>query len=284
MALLLVSPAVVALLLVIGYPVLAALRMSFEVSTDHIDPTTGIKVSSAQFGLGNYAVGGGRFLNAWWNTTTFTVVSVLIEVVLGIGMALVMSNGLRRRGVIRASILLPWAIPTAVSALLWRWIFAPSGAANAVLSADVVWTGDGVASWVAVVTADTWKTAPFIGLLVLAGLQAIPADVYEAARVDGVGAVRAFWSITLPLVRPVLAVAVLFRILDVLRMFDLPYILVGPRKDSVETLSMLAYDEMSNLRFGPASAYSTFLFGYVVAVAFGFIRFFGADVTGRAER
>jgi multiple sugar transport system permease protein len=283
LARLLVSPAVIALLLVVGYPILAAVRTSFEVSSDHIDPATGVKLSSTHFGLGNYAVDGGRLLNAWWNTTTFTVVSVLIEVIVGISMALIMSNGLRGRGLIRASFLLPWAIPTAVSALLWRWIFSPSGVANSVLSTDVVWTGDGFASWAAVVTADTWKTAPFIGLLVLAGLQAIPPDVYEAARVDGAGAARTFWSITLPLVRPVLVVAVLFRILDVMRMFDLPYILVGPRKGSVETLSMLAYDEMSNLRFGPASAYATILFCYVVAVAWGFVRLFGTDVTGRGE-
>ncbi|MEV6982439.1 sugar ABC transporter permease [Sphaerisporangium sp. NPDC051017] len=281
LALLFVSPSLIALLLVVGYPILAALRMSFEVSSTRIDPATGFKVTSTRFGLANYAVVDGRFLNALWNTTTFTVVSVAIEVVIGVAMALIMSQELRGRGLIRASILVPWAIPTAVSALLWRWIFAPDGVANAVLSADVVWTGNAFSSWVAVVVADTWKTAPFIGLLVLAGLQAIPREVYEAARVDGSKPFTTFWRITVPMVRPVLAVAVLFRILDVLRMFDLPYVLVGPRKDSVETLSMLAYDEMSNLRFGPASAYAAILFVYVVAVAFAFVRLFGADVTRR---
>nr|BFE58314.1 sugar ABC transporter permease [Dactylosporangium thailandense] len=281
LAALLVSPALLVLALVVGYPILAAVRMSFQVSSDHIDPQTGFKVTGTTTGLANYAITNGRFVTALWNTTTFTVVSVAIEVVIGVAMALIMNRGLRGRGMVRSSILVPWAIPTVVSALLWRWIFAPSGVANAVLSADVVWTGDGISSWTAVVVADTWKTAPFIGLLTLAGLQAIPREVYEAARVDGSSAVSTFWRITLPLVRPVLVVAVLFRLLDVLRMFDLPYVLVGPHKGSVETLSMLAYDEMTNLRFGPAAAYATVLFLYVMTIAFVFVRIFGADVTNR---
>ena len=131
------------------------------------------------------------------------------------------------------------------------------------------------------VIADTWKTAPFIGLLVLAGLQVIPAEVYEAAKVDGSGAWRTFWRITVPLVKPALVVAVLFRMLDVLRMFDLPFVLVGPQKKSTLTLSELAYNDMTNLHFGPAAAYSTILFIYVAVVAFVFVRLLGADIVGR---
>src|SRR5204863_3050610 len=112
-----------------------------------------------------------------------------------------------------------------------------------VLHMRVLWTSAGFHAWLAAVIADTWKTAPFVGLLVLAGLQVIPAEVYEAAKVDGAGAWRTFWRITIPLVKPALVVAVLFRMLDVLRMFDLPFVLVGEQKKSVQTLSILAFNE-----------------------------------------
>jgi len=149
---------------------------------------------------------------------------------------------------------------------------------------DVLWTTEGFQSWLAVVIADTWKTAPFIGLLVLAGLQVIPGDVYEAAKMDGSGAWRTFWRITLPLVKPALVVAVLFRMLDVLRMFDLPFVLIGPDKSSVQTLSILAYNEMNQLQFGPAAAYATVLFLYLAVVAYAFVRLLGADIVGRGVR
>jgi multiple sugar transport system permease protein len=210
-------------------------------------------------------------------------VTVALEVVIGVMMALVMHQALRWRGIVRAGILVPWAVPTAVSAILWRWIFQADGVANAIIGQQVLWTTEGWQAKLSVIIADTWKTAPFVGLLVLAGLQVISKDVYEAARVDGASPWRQFWSITLPLVRPVLLVAVLFRVLDALRMFDLPFVLVGNRKDSVETLSMLAWDEASSLRFGPAAAYATVLFIYVAVTALVFVRLLGADVIGEAR-
>jgi multiple sugar transport system permease protein len=133
----------------------------------------------------------------------------------------------------------------------------------------------------AIVIADVWKTTPFIALLILAGLQGISADVYEASRIDGTNAWQRFWRITLPLVKPALVVAVLFRMLDVLRMFDLPFVLIGPQKESVQTLSILAYNEVTNLHFGPAAAYATVLFIYVAVVAYVFVRVLGADIVGR---
>jgi multiple sugar transport system permease protein len=286
LAFLLISPTLLALGLVVGYPVLAAVRLSFLVQTDRIDPDTGFLVSSKTFGLDNYArifngEAGNRFFNAFWNTTTFTVAGVAIETVIGIAMALIMNKAFRGRALVRASILVPWAIPTAISALLWKWIFNVDGIANDLLGTKVLWTTEGFHAWLAVLIADTWKTAPFIGLLVLAGLQIIPADVYEAARVDGASGWRTFWRITLPLVKPALVVAVLFRVLDVLRMFDLPFVLIGPRKRSVETLSILAWDEMSNLHFGPAAAYAIVLFIYIAVVAYAFVRLLGADLIGR---
>ena len=119
-----------------------------------------------------------------------------------------------------------------VSALLWKWIFNANGIANDLLGKQVLWSTDGIQAQLAVIIADTWKTAPFIGLLVLAGLQVIPAEVYEAAKIDGSSAWNTFLHITLPLVKPALLVAVLFRILDNLRMFDLPFVLIGQGKPS----------------------------------------------------
>ncbi|WP_028803785.1 carbohydrate ABC transporter permease [Streptomyces sp. 142MFCol3.1] len=279
----LLSPTLLVLVLVIGYPVVAALRLSFQVSSESIDPHTGFKVTTTSYGAENYTsvFSDDRLLRPWWNTTSFALASVALEVLLGVSMALVMHRAFRGRALVRAAVLVPWAIPTAISGMLWKWIFNSQGVANEILGTQVLWSSDGFQAWLSVVVADTWKTAPFIGLLVLAGLQIIPGELYEAARVDGASAWRVFWRITLPLVRPALVVAVLFRLLDVLRMFDLPYVLVGPRKDSVETLSMIAFDEMTNLRFGTAAAYASVLFLYVAVVALAFVKLFGADLIGR---
>ena len=278
----LVSPTVLVLLLVIIYPVIAAVVES-TYGAAGLDESTGFVSDSEPFvGLANYTGifgdGGARFWNAFANTTFFTVVSVSLETVIGVAMALIMNHALRARGIVRASILVPWAIPTVVSALLWKWIFNSEGVANAMLGTNILWSSGGFASQVTIIVADVWKTAPFIGLLVLAGLQLIPEEVYEAARMDGAGGWRRFVSITLPLVKPALLVAVLFRLLDALRMFDLPYVLIGPRKESVETLAMLVQDQASNVRYGAASAYAVILFLYVFAVAFAFVGLLGANL------
>lgn len=279
-----VAPTMLVLLVVVAYPTLDAVRQSLF-GAKGLDPATGFVSDTEPFvGVDNYlAIFGrasGRFWNAFSNTVFFTVTSVTLEVVLGVGMALIMHRAIKGRALVRASILIPWAIPTAIVALLWRWIFNADGVANAILPGQTLWTTEGIHAKLAVVFADTWKTAPFVGLLVLAGLQLIPGEVYEAAKVDGANAWRRFWSITLPLVKPALLVAVLFRILDALRMFDMPYVLIGSRKSSVETLSMLAHDEASNVRFGPGAAYAVVLFAFVFLVAFAFVKLLGADVVG----
>jgi multiple sugar transport system permease protein len=286
LAALLLSPTLLVLLLVIGYPILAAIRLSFQVTNSGINPQTGIVENTTRYGLDNFANifrgdSASEFWNAFWNTTTFTIATVVIETLLGVAMALVMNKAFKGRGLVRASVLVPWAIPTAISGMLWRWMFQSSGIVNDLLHTNILWTTEGFHAWLAVVIADTWKTAPFIGLLVLAGLQVIPGDVFEAAKVDGAGAWRTFRSITLPLIKPALVVAVLFRMLDVLRMFDLPFVLIGAGKHSVETISMLSYREMTGLHYGPAAAYSVVLFIYVAVVAFAFVRLLGADVFGR---
>ncbi|MGA8114042.1 MAG: sugar ABC transporter permease [Actinocatenispora sp.] len=285
-AALLLSPTVLALALVIGYPIVSAFRLSFVVTHEGINPQTGMVENTSHFGLDNYTGmfsgdSAGAFWNSFWNTSTFTVAGVAIETVIGVAMALIMNKAFKGRGLVRASVLVPWAIPTAISGLLWKWIFQSGGIANAILPGEVLWTTEGFHAWVAVLIADTWKTAPFIGLLALAGLQVIPGEVYEAAKVDGSSAWRTFWRITLPLARPALVVAVLFRMLDALRMFDLPYVLIGAHKHSVETLSMLAQYELVNLRYGPAAAYSTALFIYIAVIAFVFVKVLGADLVGR---
>lgn len=289
LAAILVSPTMAVLGLVVLYPIIAALYTSLYQKNNGVNPKTGIVEQGDKFvGLQNYAAiftgdSASTFWTAFGNTSFFTVVNVIIETAVGVAMALVMHRAFRGRGVVRASILVPWAIPTAVSALLWRWIFQPQGAANALFNSQVLWTADGTPARYAVIIADTWKTAPFIGLLVLAGLQTIPNEVYEAAKVDGAGGWTQLFRITLPLAKPALLVAVLFRILDTLRIFDLPYVLIGPHKDSVNTLSMLAFDEANNIRYGPAAAYSTVLFVYVAVVAFLFVKILGADVIGAAR-
>ena len=195
-------------------------------------------------------------------------------------MALIMAKAFKGRGIVRAGILVPWAIPTIVSALMWKLIFDEAGVMNRILGTQILWLADSVSSFWAIVIADVWKTAPFIGLLTLAGLQTIPAEVYEAAKVDGATAWQQFTKITLPMVKPTLVVAVLFRTLDTLRMFDLPFGMVGAGKYRVETLSIFSYLEATQNRYGPAAAYAIILFLYVLLVAFLFVKVLGADVIG----
>jgi len=288
LAAMLLTPTMAVLLIVIGYPILAAFYQSLYTQNQGVDESGFVVEGDTFSGLDNYTAifsgaTGDRFWNAFYNTSFFTVVCVVIEVIIGVAMALIMNKAFKARGLIRASILVPWAIPTVVSALLWRWIFDANGIANDIINQQILWSTDGWQAKLAVIIADTWKTAPFIALLVLAGLQVIPTEVYEAAKIDGASAVKQFWLITLPLVKPALLVAVLFRILDNLRMFDLPYVLVGPQKPSVETVSILAFLENNNSRFGPAAAYAVVLFLYIVVVAYAFVKLLGADVIGDAR-
>jgi len=288
LAAMMLSPTFLVLVLVIGLPILAGIRQSFYTSGGL--NANGFVVEGDQWaGLKNYtAIFQGSTASIFWQafyvTTFFTVVCVIIEVIIGVAMALIMNRAVRGRSLIRASILIPWAIPTVVSAVLWKWIFNANGVANDLLGKQILWSTDGIQAQMAVIIADTWKTAPFIGLLVLAGLQVIPEEVYEAAKIDGSSAWNSFLHITLPLVKPALLVAVLFRILDNLRMFDLPYVLIGKGKPSVQTLSILAQQESVNTRYGPAAAYSVLLFIYLIIVAYAFIKILGADVIGDEAR
>jgi ABC-type sugar transport system permease subunit len=294
LAWILLAPTLLVIIVVAGIPVLISIRESFFQTNSGVDPTTGLVAGGDKFvGLQNFTsiftnpdlVTGsygniGRFNNAFLNTTFITIVCVILETVLGVIMALIMAKAFRGRGIVRAGILVPWAIPTIVSALMWKLIFDANGVMNRILGKQILWLADTGASFWAIVIADVWKTAPFIGLLTLAGLQTIPAEVYEAAKVDGATAWQQFVRITLPMVKPTLVVAVLFRTLDTLRMFDLPYGMIGAGKYRVETLSIFAYQEATATRYGPAAAYAIVLFLYVLLVAFLFVKILGADVIG----
>ncbi len=171
--------------------------------------------------------------------------TVLLETVIGMCFALMMHKAFRGRSLVRVAILIPWAIPTAVIAKLWVVIFDPQGVLNNVLGTNFAWTSESGPARAAIVIADVWKTTPFIALLILAGLQGISNEIYESAKVDGASAWQRFWRITLPLVKPALAVAVIFRSLDVLRMYDLPWILTQGANGTT-TMSILVVRQLNS--------------------------------------
>ncbi|MDO5031141.1 carbohydrate ABC transporter permease [Corynebacterium sp.] len=294
----------IALAVVIGYPIVRAVMLSFQ-GNKRLNPTTGVFEEGSFAGLENYLYWiNNRCMSATGQVSTcpdgviaadfwpaikitlfFTVVTVALETILGMFMAIIMNGEYRGRGLVRAAVLIPWAIPTAVTAKLWQFMFAPQGIVNSLLDKNIAWTTDPFFARLAVIIADVWKTAPFMALLILAGLQMIPRDVYDAARVDGASRWQVFTRITLPLVRPALMVAILFRTLDALRMYDLPVIMISASSDSpTATISQLVVEDMRQGHFNSASALSTLIFLLIFAVAFILVRFLGADVSGRERR
>ena len=200
--------------------------------------------------------------------------------VIGVWMAIIMNRNFRGRALVRAAILVPWAIPTAVTAKLWYFIFAYNGILEPRPRTRTSSGPRRVGGRFAIIIADTWKTTPFMALLILAGLQLIPEEVYEAATMDGATTVQRFSAITLPLVRPALMVAMLFRMLDALRMYDLPAILTGGGggRATPRPPCRSWWCEQIRQGFNSASALSTITFLFVFLVAFVFVRFFGANV------
>jgi multiple sugar transport system permease protein len=295
----LIAPTVILLSLVIIYPVCRAVYMSFQKDAA-LDPSTGLFVTGGSAGFsndthwlgqqcGNVACTTGNPASYFWDvvfiTLFFTVVCVVLETSLGLWFAMIMNKNFRGRGLLRASVLIPWAIPTAVTAKLWYFIFSFAGIANSLLGTHILWTGDLWPARFAIIIADTWKTTPFMALLILAGLQLIPDEVYEAAKVDGASSFQRFVHITLPLVKPALMVAVLFRTLDTLRMFDLPYILTGGAGGTghaTTTLSILVVQQY-RAGFNSSAALSTLTFLLVFLVAFIFVKVLGANVVAAEE-
>ena len=240
-------------------------------------------------GLDNYieALGDQRFREALVHTLLFTLASVTLELVLGCVLALAMNRAFRGRGLVRAAILVPWAIPTVVAALIWRFMFdGDSGIVNAALASvgvtPPVWFVDRFAAWVPVVLGDVWKETPFVALLLLAGLQGIDPSLYEAARIDGATVWRQFRHITLPLLKPALLVALIFRTRDAFRVFDLVYVMTGGGPGTAtEPIALYTFTSLlQNLRFGYGSALSVLVFLVAFVLAVGYIRVVGADLTG----
>jgi ABC-type sugar transport system permease subunit len=242
-------------------------------------------------GLANYteALSGGRFWQALGHTAIFTVGSVTLELSLGLLLALALNRAYRGRGLVRTAVLLPWALPAVVAALLWGFLFdSQAGIVNAVL-ADVgflqepfVWFGHTTAAWVPVILADVWKMTPFVTLLLLAGLQNIDGSLYEAARMDGAGPWQQFVHVTLPLLKPALLVAVIFRTLDAVRVFDLVYVLTqGGPGTATEPIALYTFTALlQHLRFGFGSALSVIIFLVAFLLALVYIRLLGANLTG----
>ncbi|MEZ5316770.1 MAG: sugar ABC transporter permease [Vicinamibacterales bacterium] len=241
-------------------------------------------------GLANYvtAAADTRVRTALGHTLGFTAVSVALELVLGLALALGLDALARGRGLARVVVLLPWALPTVVAALVWRFMFdSESGIVNAIAASvapalAIDWLAHPWAAWVPVVLGDVWKTTPFVALLLLAGLQAIDASLYEAARLDGASAWRRFAHITLPLLRPAIVVALIFRTLDAFRVFDLVYVLTGGGPGTAtEVLSLTAFTALlQDLRFGYGSALSVIVFAVSFGLALVYVRAIGAR-TGR---
>jgi multiple sugar transport system permease protein len=238
-------------------------------------------------GLENYAeaLTSPRFWDAVRATAIFTVTSVTAEFLIGLGFALIMSRVFRGRGVTRASILVPWVIPTVIAAQLWYFMFSVTpGFINYMLGLDRFnWLGQPGWAMFSIVFADVWKTAPFVALLLLAGLQTIPDEMYESARVDGANAWQRFWYITLPLLKPAILVALLFRTIDALRVFDLPQVMTGGSFNT-ETLSILVQRfvvQTPNPGFGSALSTLTFLIVLIIGVLF--VRALGRDFVLNVE-
>lgn len=278
-------PMIALMALVAGWPL--ARSVWFSLTETNINDIT----ASQFIGLGNYFGEFGLFFNpnyteGFWasdwgvsiaNTFKFAIVSVLLETLCGLGVAMLLNQNFRGRMLVRTAVLVPWAIPTIVSAKMWGWMLHDQfGLINQMLldwgliAEKVAWTASPEYALWTVVLVDVWKTTPFMALLILAALQTLPKDCYEAARVDGVHPLRVFFKVTLPLIKHALFVAVIFRLLDALRIFDLIFVLTS---NSGSTISMSGFvrREMvdnGNLGYGSAASTSLTLIIFVSALLF----------------
>jgi len=277
----LVLPSVLVVAIVALYPLFESFRLSF---TNARLASTARAVENVGFDNYRYLFGDNDFIQSLWHTVGFTVGSVVIETVLGVAVALVINSQFRGRGLMRAAILVPWAIPTVVSSRLWQYMYQDSyGVINDLLTNQfpklfswipiiggpiaglfpdekIAFLSRPVTSLPAIIAVDVWKTTPFMALLLLAGLQIIPGDVYEAAYVDGANKWQQFWQHTLPLLRPALLVALIFRTLDAFRVFDIVYVMKGAALET-QTLAIYAQQTLVNGdRLGRASAASVVIF------------------------
>jgi multiple sugar transport system permease protein len=284
-----VAPSMILIAAVAVYPIVYAIWLSLH---EYSVRVPGLSRWAGPLGLRNYSnvLKDSVFWDAFKTTFIFTGASVALELVLGLAMAIAMHSAFKGRGMLRTVILVPWAILTVVTAITWRSIFEPDlGFANTVLralhlpGAHVVWLGQKPEALFVMIFADVWKTAPFMALLILAGLQVIPDDIYEAAKVDGSTAWQRFTKITLPLLRPAILVALIFRTLDALRIFDLPFVLTKGAFGT-NTMSLDAYQVFKDNRIiGLGAAISILTFITVMIVSFIYIRFVGGNIKTLTE-
>ena len=272
-AYLLCAPAVITMLIVTGYPIVYAIYLSLQ-KYDLRFP------SQKEFvGLSNY----GEVLSSstWWsdvlNTFIITLASVAIELVLDMLLALVMHRAIFGRGAVRAAILVPYGIVTVVAAFAWKYAFAPATGFVHIFGANTDPFSSRADSFVVIVLTEVWKTTPFMALLLLAGLALVPDELHEAAKVDGATAWQRFWRITVPLMKPAILVALLFRTLDAFRIFDTVFIQTRGAQDT-ETVSILGYNVLINrVNLGLGSAISVLIFIFVILIAVVFIKGFGTS-------
>jgi trehalose/maltose transport system permease protein len=286
LGLLLAAPAILTILLIALIPLEQTIQDSlFQIS---------LKFENAPrpfVGLDNYSsvLGDDSWFNALRVTGLVAGASVVAELVLGMLIALLINRSFRGRGVVRASVLVPWALTTVVSAKMWAWIYdGRYGLVNDLLmrlhvidQPIIFLVRPEVTIW-AMIGAEIWKTTPFMALLLLAGLQLIPHELYEAAALDGASRWQAYWRVTLPLLKPTILVALLFRTIDAVRMFDLPRVLTngGPGK-STETVVLYTYNTFfTSLNFGYGSTLAVMTFLIVLLVSFIFIKVLGAPTQG----
>lgn len=279
------APMVLLMLVVAVWPLARSIWFSFtDININDI--------SAAEFvGWENYFGEYGLFFNpneegGFWagdwgvsirNTFSFAVVSVILETLTGLGVALLLNQEFKGRAWVRTAVLVPWAIPTIVSAKMWGWMLNDQfGVINnyllalGLISQKIAWTAEPAYALWTVVLVDVWKTTPFMALLILAALQTVPKDCYEAARVDGVHPLRMFWNITLPLIRQPLLVAVVFRLLDSLRVFDLIYVLTANGSTTISMSGFVRREmvEYGNMGYGSAASTSLFLIILLTAILF----------------
>ena len=268
-----VLPSLLIIVVIAFFPILYGIVLSLTDST--------VTAFGSFIGLENYVemFQDPDFRVGLTNTVIFTVVSVTLEFIIGLSIALAVNQAFRGRGLVRAAILVPWAFPTVISAVMWRLMFQPGigifqylGETIGIISRPVL--SDPTALLIAAILIDVWKTTPFMALLLLAGLQVIPGDVYEAARMDGANVYQRFFQITLPLLKGAILVAVLFRTLDSYRVYDLFWAFGAKELDS---LSTYVYEgvRISQLQFGPGNAAAVFIFVTAFLIALFFIKVLG---------
>jgi multiple sugar transport system permease protein len=254
-----VAPAVILLLAITAYPLVYNLWNSFH--SENLSIATG---QGGFVGVDNYTkmFKSSEWVSALLRTFAFAGASVAIETLLALGLALMLHRRFRGRGLLRVAVLIPWAVPTVVSATLWKTMFDPrAGFVDYIFGLHTTWLAGVWTSWAAIFVADAWKNVPFIAIILLAGLQVIPTEIYEAARMDGASWSQSFRRLTLPLLKPALAVALVFRLLSALLVFDVIYIMTGGGPGlSTETLSFLNWQTfLVDTDFGYGGAISVML-------------------------